>query len=142
MYTNGSKRKSDKHNQPRFIKDDVWIVSWSPPEYDQHSGGIELNKINNHWVSGNTSAMKNLIKVVLGKIRLSVIIILSILIGVSWTISYQKFSELQHEADKVWTEHIERINGEVSVKATSLVTPEEERGEIKPSSPPSWGLNH
>jgi hypothetical protein len=52
--------------------------------------------------------MRTLITKVWGKVRLTVIIILSIAIGISWTISYQEFKIIRCEASETWT-HVQSI---------------------------------
>jgi hypothetical protein len=64
--------------------------------------------------------MKQFIKKVWGKIRIGVIVILSLGIGALGMYDYQQYTEIRHEADQVWEQHIERIDGkEVSVEAQS-----------------------
>lgn len=55
--------------------------------------------------------MRQTIKKFWSKIRLGVIILLSISIGVTWTFSTERFLEIKKEADHTW-QTVERINAE------------------------------
>lgn len=49
------------------------------------------------------------------RIRLGVIIVLSVIIGISYTIAIPMYQDMRKQADQVWEQHIERINKNTEV---------------------------
>jgi hypothetical protein len=63
--------------------------------------------------------MRDHIKKLWGKIKLTVIILLSVLIGISWTISYLKYAELKKEESQTWNLYLQIKANEEPVKTES-----------------------
>lgn len=66
--------------------------------------------------------MKNILARGWQKIKLPVIILLSVAIGISWTISYTQFTELKKESEAAWNEvlklHQPSVRPEADIKNT------------------------